>query len=458
MNFNEEFFNSFLNNLKKIDESLVDLKLIEVVNQIFKRYSENRSGISLEKFCQFFQDFPCILAQITRCFTHDLWSIDTYNQIRNNKSPSPLNKIIKQHETVYVLKDHSLIKFCAVIKGSLLILVSQDKSMKIEQVILLENCYIKENSRFSVWILSIFHSTQYDPKIVLAFRSEEKQLKWYEKLTKAGKIRKLKDHYLIENRISHGKFSEVFVAIDKTTKCKFAAKIIRKRKLDYVEREMMRNEVSILNLLHHENIVKLYDVFHSQKSMILILEYIQGEELIKVIKSGTLSEQQIKSIIFQLVKAINHIHTFGILHRDIKPENIILIRDPEDNSKYLLKLLDFGFASFELQNSLNIIHCGTFGYSAPEILKKEPYSKSIDMWSIGIVAYSTITGKLPIYDSDHRVVISKTLNLEIDYKSDAWSKISSDGLNFVQSLIKKVPDERLDAEEALNHRWFANLK
>lgn len=361
----------------------------------------------------------------------------------------------KTYETIYVLKDHSLIKYYATFRGPLLLLISQDKVQKIEHAIFLEGCYIKVSSKFSFWMLNIFHSTQYDPRLILAFRTEEKYVKWFERLNKAGNIRKVKDFYSIDNKIAHGKYSEVFVAFNKQTKEKFAAKIIRKRKLDYIERELMRNEISILSLLDHENIVKLVDVFHCRKSLVLITEFVEGEELGKVIKGSVLSEEFVKLVIFQLLQVIEYLHSLGILHRDIKADNIILKKNAD---QVVVKLLDFGFATFELKNSLNIIHCGTLGYSAPEILKKVPYNKSVDMWSVGVLAFAMITGKMPIYDSDHRIVINKTVNEEIDYTSERWQKISADGLDFVQNLLKKSPDERLGIEQALNHPWFSAIK
>ena len=445
-------FNSFSKDLEQINPVWLNYNLETLVAELFSRYS-CEAGIGLEGFTQFLNDFPSILNSILQAFTHDFWTVDSFPMI---KIPQNMNSTInkeKSYDTIYVLKDHSLIKYYAAFRGPLLLLMTQDKVQKIEHAIFLEECYIKETSKFSVWLLSIFHSTQYDPRLILAFRSEQKQIKWLSRLSHAGKIRKVKEVYCIENKIKSGKYSEVFVAIHKETKEKFVAKIIRKRKLDYIERELMRNEVSILSLLDHENIVRLVDVFHSQKSLILITELIEGEELTKVIKSTAMNEEVVRSVVFQLLKVLEYLNSLGILHRDIKAENIILVKG---NDGPFVKLLDFGFATFDLKNSLNIIHCGTLGYSAPEILKKEPYGKSIDMWSIGILAFAMVTGKIPIYDSDHRVVISKTVNLEIDYMSERWKDISFDCMDFVQNLLKKVPDERLGIQQALAHPWFTS--
>lgn len=451
-NIDTSLFNSFFKDLEQINPIWLTYKLETLVSELFSKYSTD-AGINLQGFTEFFKDFPSIYNNILQAFTHDIWTINTFPMI---KMPQHMNSTIKNQklfDTVYILKDHSLIKYYAAFRGPLLLLMTQDKVQKIEHAVFLEGCYIKDTSKFSVWLLSIFHSTQYDPRLILAFHSEQKQIKWLARLNEAGNIRKVKEIYCIENKITNGKYSEVFVAIHKETKEKFVAKIIRKRKLDYIERELMRNEVSILSLLDHKNIVRLVDVFHSQKFLILITELIEGDELTKVIKNTVMDEELIRIVIFQVLEVLEYLNDLGILHRDIKAENIIMVKGKDYPT---VKILDFGFATFDLKNSLNIIHCGTLGYSAPEILSKESYGKSIDMWSIGILAFAMITGKIPIHDSDHHVLISKTLNLEIEYTSERWLKTSANCMDFVQSLLRKLPEERLGIKQALAHPWLTS--
>ena len=192
----------------------------------------------------------------------------------------------------------------------------------------------------------------------------------------AGKIRKFKDFYTLGEKIGAGKFSEVFIGYEKTTTTKVAVKLINRRKLDRFEREMMKNEINILKVLDHPGIVKLIDVFDLQKTLILILEFIPGGELYNKIRSVELSEYIINKIVFQLINIICYMLSVGVIHRDIKPENIILTSAIEDP---IIKLIDFGLATYICLEHTVINVCGTIGYSPPEMLLKNPYGIQSDM-------------------------------------------------------------------------------
>ena len=158
--------------------------------------------------------------------------------------------------------------------------------------------------------------------------------------------------------------------------------------------EQTKNEINILKMCQHPNIMGFYEVFENSDHIFLVLEYLSGGNLFTYINEHNFSitENNARRYITSITKAINYMHMYGIIHRDIKPENIIL-EDNKDDSQ--VKIGDFGFAKMLRPDTLATDTVGTLCYVAPEILLGSKYGMSVDMWSLGVMTYLLLTGYMP---------------------------------------------------------------
>ena len=151
-------------------------------------------------------------------------------------------------------------------------------------------------------------------------------------------------------------------------------------------------------MCQHPNIVKLLDLFENIDYYYIVLECMEGKDMFDYLKSRSfkITEDRAKELMFQLMQAVEYLHSYGIVHRDLKLENIMM----SDNSeKSVPKLVDFGLAKILGPTEKSDEPFGTLGYVAPEVLKKEFYSFSCDMWSLGCICYALLSGSLPF---DHQ--------------------------------------------------------
>ena len=171
-------------------------------------------------------------------------------------------------------------------------------------------------------------------------------------------------------------------------------KIMTKANMKIIEAHQTRREIEVMKMSKHPNIVRLHDVFEDSENFYLVLEYMGGGDLFDYLKSRNfkLSEDQTKEIIYQLTLDIQFLHSFGIVHRDIKLENVMM-SDTTDQS--VPKLADFGLAKIVGPSEKADEPFGTLGYAAPEVLRKEPYGPSCDLWSLGCICYALLCGALP---------------------------------------------------------------
>lgn len=140
-----------------------------------------------------------------------------------------------------------------------------------------------------------------------------------------------------------------------------------------------------MRAIDHENIIKLYEVYESDKYIHLVFEYLEGGELFERIKSkGLYQEKDAISVMKNLLLALDYLHQKGIIHRDLKPENLILASKEND---YALKIADFGLASFIAKGESLFLRCGSPGYVAPELLEDKGYNTKADIFSAGIILY-----------------------------------------------------------------------
>lgn len=306
---------------------------------------------------------------------------------------------------------------------------------------------------------------------------------------------------LIE-KMGDGAFSNVYRARDVQGQAgEVAIKVVRKYEMNsnqgdsrlhpefkkrpkVVERANILKEVAIMRGLDHPNIIKLVDFSESKQFYYIILELAPGGELFhQIVRLTYFSEDLSRHIIFQVAKALEYLHEEkGVVHRDIKPENILFCpipiiptknpkpKGPDDEEKVdegefipgigaggigQIKIADFGLSKI-LWESSTMTPCGTVGYTAPEIVKDERYSKSVDMWAMGCVLYTLLCGFPPFYDESIQVLTEKVAKGQYTFLSPWWDDISKSAQDLVSHLLTVDPAQRYTIKEFLAHPWILN--
>lgn len=232
--------------------------------------------------------------------------------------------------------------------------------------------------------------------------------------------------------------------------------------------------------IDHPSIVKLLAFFESDEHYFLILELMEGGELFhQIVKLTYFSESLSRHVILQVAHGIRHLHEErGVVHRDIKPENLLFDRIPiipsknpisrpydeekEDEGEFhpglggggigRVKIADFGLSKI-VWNEDTMTPCGTVGYTAPEIVKDERYSKSVDMWALGCVLYTLLCGFPPFYDESINVLTEKVARGYYTFLSPWWDDISSSAKDLITHLLCVDPAQRYTIDEFLAHPW-----
>ena len=262
-----------------------------------------------------------------------------------------------------------------------------------------------------------------------------------------------KKKYKYISTIGNGAFGKVKLYIDRKIKSmKYAIKTIKKDFLNIHSLESVIREIEILRSLDHPNIVKYFETYEDDLYLHIVMEYIPGDNLFKMIsnkKTIHFTEKDINEILLFLMKSVLFLHHNGIVHRDIKPENILFSVSGKYSS---LKLIDFGL-SIPRNAGKEKYRCGTPYYMAPEMINGKYYYKS-DMWSIGVILFIMVTGSFPFNGPTRTEVFEQISKGKYNKKKLNKQKCS----NELKDLIKKAliidPSQRISIEEALQHEWF----
>ena len=256
---------------------------------------------------------------------------------------------------------------------------------------------------------------------------------------------KVKNNIVI---LGEGGFSKVQLYQDKTTKIKYAVKKMNLTQLEKLtqNKKFILNEVNIQGRINHPNIIKLYNYFEIKKNCILILEYASKGTLFDLIniKNGV-SERIAFFYFIQALNAIYFLHLHSIIHRDLKPENLLI------NENNILKLCDFGW-SVKLKNDKRTTFCGTVEYMAPEIIKKQKYDETIDIWSLGVLLYELVHSYSPFYseDSDFRKIGINIVQSEFKFKEG----LSDEYKDLINKILIKDSEKRIKIEEIYQHPFM----
>ena len=299
-------------------------------------------------------------------------------------------------------------------------------------------------------------SVVYPAKTRTYYCDDEKQYKeWIDNLKKATGYTNLLDIYEVKEKLGNGKFGLVKLGINKQTKEKVAIKIMNKKKMDTSDIELMRTEIEILKICQHPNIIRLYDIFENIDYIYIIMEYCPGGDLFSYLEKRKfqIPEERAAIIMNKMCEAVFYFQSyFGVIHRDLKPENVLMTSDGDDGD---IRILDFGLSKISTPNEKCTEPYGTLTYCAPEIILDEPYNKEVDMWSLGIMTYLMVSGRLPFNAEDENKIARQIAFSEPDFENaECWKKISKECVNFIKKLLEKDPKKRMIIGDALKHEWF----
>lgn len=260
--------------------------------------------------------------------------------------------------------------------------------------------------------------------------------------------------------LGQGSYGKVILVREKTTGKLFAQKQLKKASLIINDTnevhtknyERTLNEKTILEKVHHPNIVRLYYAFQDHNKVYLILEYLDGGELFHHLdQQKYLSEKDASYYIAQIVLALRYLHlSMKVIYRDLKPENCMLNADGN------LVLTDFGLSKVSSDDSAKHSMIGTAQYMAPEVIKGEDYDFSVDWWSLGCVAYDMLTGAPPFSGHTNEKIMDKVVHSKKYLKFPFY--LSLDAKDFLRKLLQANPAKRMDIDNDFdklkNHRFF----
>ena len=263
------------------------------------------------------------------------------------------------------------------------------------------------------------------------------------------------DNYDLKEELGKGAFSIVRRCVQKATALEFAAKIINTKKLSSRDFQKLEREARICRKLNHQNIVRLHDSIQEEAYHYLIFDLVTGGELFEdIVAREYYSEADASHCIQQILESVNHCHTNNVVHRDLKPENLLLASKAKGAA---VKLADFGLA-IEVQGEQNAWYgfAGTPGYLSPEVIKKEPYGKPVDIWACGVILYILLVGYPPFWDEDQYNLYSQIKNGAYDYPTPEWDTVTPEAKNLINRMLQVNPAARITATDALKHPWICN--
>ncbi|XP_042148226.1 calcium/calmodulin-dependent protein kinase type II delta chain isoform X49 [Ixodes scapularis] len=261
------------------------------------------------------------------------------------------------------------------------------------------------------------------------------------------------DNYELKEELGKGAFSIVRRCVQKSTGLEFAAKIINTKKLSSRDFQKLEREARICRKLNHPNIVRLHDSIQEEGYHYLIFDLVTGGELFEdIVAREYYSEADASHCIQQILESVNHCHMNNVVHRDLKPENLLLASKAKGAA---VKLADFGLA-IEVQGEQQAWYgfAGTPGYLSPEVLKKDPYGKPVDIWACGVILYILLVGYPPFWDEDQHRLYMQIKAGAYDYPSPEWDTVTPEAKNLINSMLTVNPAKRITAAEALKHPWI----
>uniref|UniRef100_A0A8C6M1E5 protein kinase C n=1 Tax=Nothobranchius furzeri TaxID=105023 RepID=A0A8C6M1E5_NOTFU len=255
--------------------------------------------------------------------------------------------------------------------------------------------------------------------------------------------------------LGSGQFGIVYGGKHRKTGRDVAVKVIDKLRFPTKQESQLRNEVAILQSLRHLGIVNLECMFETPERVFVVMEKLHGDMLEMILSSekGRLPERLTKFLITQILAALRHLHFKNIVHCDLKPENVLLASaDPFPQ----VKLCDFGFARIIGEKSFRRSVVGTPAYLAPEVLLNQGYNRSLDMWSVGVIMYVSLSGTFPFNEDED--INDQIQNAAFMYPTNPWNQISKDAIDLINNLLQVKMRKRYSVDKSLSHSYLQDYQ
>ncbi|MBA0788214.1 hypothetical protein Gotri_006844 [Gossypium trilobum] len=270
-------------------------------------------------------------------------------------------------------------------------------------------------------------------------------------MEKKGRV--LMGKFELGRLLGQGTFAKVYYARNTTTGLSCAIKIIDKEKImkggliDQIKRE-----ISVMRLVKHPNVVRLYEVMASKSKIYFVMEYVKGGELFGKVAKGKLKENDARQYFQQLIAAVDYCHSRGVYHRDLKPENLLV----DENGN--LKVSDFGLSALrESRRQDGLLHttCGTPAYVAPEVINMKGYDGAkVDIWSCGVILYVLLAGFLPFHDENLMELYKKITKGE--FRCPQWLPPEVPFDEWSSSPLKNNDDTEVEKQQCILRPSFFN--
>ncbi|KAM3601298.1 uncharacterized protein V6R79_010410 [Siganus canaliculatus] len=295
------------------------------------------------------------------------------------------------------------------------------------------------------------------------------------------------EEYQLYEELGKGAFSVVRRCVKVLSGQEYAAKIINTKKLSARDHQKLDREARICRLLKHPNIVRLHDSISEEAHHYLIFDLVTGGELFEdIVAREYYSEADASHCIQQILEAVLHCHQMGVVHRDLKPENLLLASKSKGAA---VKLADFGLAiEVEGDQQAWFGFAGTPGYLSPEVLRKDPYGKAVDLWACGqtlscsaascfmslppcllvsylrclsvcpsgVILYILLVGYPPFWDEDQHRLYQQIKAGAYDFPSPEWDTVTPEAKDLINKMLTINPSKRITAAEALKHPWISH--
>lgn len=263
--------------------------------------------------------------------------------------------------------------------------------------------------------------------------------------------------FLPDDILGSGQFGVVYAGRHRTSHRAVAIKIIDKHRFPPEQESQLKNEESILKTISNPGIVKLEKMFETPERIFVVMEKLNGDMLDMIVnfcdpvtgEIGRLSERIAKFLIYQILIALAYLHKKNIVHCDLKPENVLLTTSSNFPQ---VKLCDFGFARIIGETSFRRSIVGTPAYLAPEVLRNKGYNRSLDMWSVGVIVYVSVSGKFPFNENED--INDQILHASFLFPPDIWANISPDAKHLIHNLLQVTSRLRFTVDQSLIHPWL----